>query len=340
MTIGLLGPAANQQLDRLDALLGRDASDSVLRLESAFDGIGRAALDDRGLSWNGQDLSTLTALYVHGFRYEDPVIPVDRSLQDWSLWQTGGVIDQQSYSFLYSCLARLEAQGVALVNGPSAHVTGFARGTWLARLHRAGQAVPATLVTNDDDAVGRFLARHTPVIWRPVTGPAAWQLFTERQRRHLVARDKPPVMLAQVIPGPILRLYVLDGQIVLATRQTHPHRGEVERLEAFETVDASVATAWSGLSRAIRHLGLRFAQVLAVETDTSVVVYDVDVDPVVTDLPNTLTDYLLTCLATRLRGSGDLPQPPVPGRHDRPALLLRRMLAVQFDMEATKYAQP
>ena len=68
-------------------------------------------LDAAGVSWNGVRLESLEAIFVHGFRYEDPVLPPADSACDWSLWQIGAVVRQQSWSFLYSVWSRLEQAG-------------------------------------------------------------------------------------------------------------------------------------------------------------------------------------------------------------------------------------
>jgi len=117
----------------------------------------RIVLDAEGVSWNEVRLERLDALYVHGFRYEDPVLPPADPACDWSLWQVGAVIRQQTYSFLYSVLAHLEQRGgPRLYNPLSVEVAAFDRPGQLDRLARAGFAVPPLLTGNDDGPVAAF----------------------------------------------------------------------------------------------------------------------------------------------------------------------------------------
>ncbi len=300
----------------------------------------RVTLDAEGVSWNGTRLEQLDALYVHGFRYEDPVLPPADPVCDWSLWQAGAVIRQQSYSFLYSVWARLEQLGgPRLYNPVSAELAAFDRPGPLDRLARAGFAVPPLLTGNDDDTVAAFQGRYDGVVWRPVTGRAAWQWFQDRQRRHLVGLGKPPVLLAAVMPGPLLRVYVLDGQVALVLATAPPNREGVERLETMIPVTDLSPAVLETIGRAVTTLGLRWAMALVIDGPDGPVFYDMDPDPELGCLPPPFEAHLNRCLAAALAGIA-LPAAPFgPDPLERPALLLRRMLAIQFDMEQSKYSR-
>ena len=298
-------------------------------------------LDAEGVSWGGVRLERLEALYVHGFRFEDPVLPPADPACDWSLWQVGAVIRQQTYSALYSVWARLEQMGgPRLYNPLSTEVAAFDRLGQLDRLSFLGFTVPPLLACNDDGVVAAFQRRHdgNGVVWRPVTGRAAWQHFRVRQRQALVAPDKPPVALAAIVPGRVLRAYVLDGRVVLTLAATPPERAGLERLETMIPIRDLPADRLETIGRAVAALGLRWATALVVDGETGLTFYDVDPDPEFADLPTAFATYLSEALAAALTGA------PVPVAEfgdcfqERPALLLRRMLAIQFDMEQTKYA--
>jgi len=311
-----------------------------------LDPAAAVALDADGVSWGGVRLERLDAILVHGFRYEDPVLPPADPVCDWSLWQVGAVIRQQSHSFLYSVWSRLERiGGPRLYNPVSTELAAFDRLGQLDRLGRAGYAVPALLLGNDDAAAAAFQRRHDGddgnggVVWRPATGRAAWQLFRDKQRRALVAVDKPPVLLAAITPGRLLRAYVLDGRVALTLAMAPPEREGLERLEAMAAVSDLPAERLETIGRAVAGLGIRWAVALVVDGEGGPVFYDIDPDPEPDDLPPVFAGFLKRCLAAALTGA------PVPAADfgpepaERPALLLRRMLAIQFDMEATKSAE-
>ncbi|MEI8394366.1 MAG: hypothetical protein WCF85_06490 [Rhodospirillaceae bacterium] len=299
-------------------------------------------VDAKGVSWGGVRLERLEAVLFHGVRYEDPVLPPAEPACDWSLWQAGTVIRQQRYSCLFSARARLEqVGGVRLYNPLSTELAAFDRFGQLDRLGRAGFAVPSLLVSNNDGKVAAFQRRNDGVelIWRPVTGQAAWQLFRDRQRSHLVGPDKPPVLLAAVVPGRVLRVYVLDGRVVLVLAMLAPNRDGLERLEGMMAVEDLAPERLETIARAVSALGLRRAAALVVDGADGPVFHDIDPDPELSDLPPVFEEYLKRCLAAALTGT-PMPAPDFgPEPVERSSLLLRRMLAIQFDMEATKYAE-
>lgn len=339
MTVALLAPAGASEAEALESLLRDHDPDGVVRL--TLNREARITLDATGVVWNGTCLNRVRALWVHGFSYQDPVLPPADPVCDWSLWQTGHVVQQQRHSFLYSVLCRLEAAGVALYNPPSALLGAFDRFGQLDRLGRAGFAVPSLLLANDDRSVESFLERNKMAVWRPATGGAAWQRLGPRQRRHLIGHDRPPVLLAHIAPGPYLRAYVVDGRPVMILAGAAPDRAEIERLETFHVVDERDIPGVEQVAAAADRLGCRLAQVSFVAGADRPVIYDCDPDPVAGELPDRLRTRLREAVAAALRGR---PAPAVSlaalreaGPDTRPALLLRRMLAIQFDMEASKY---
>ncbi len=347
VTVAVLAPAGSTQAELIADALGALAPVAgrgpveVARLAIAPDRTAPLTLDGTEIWWDQLRLDRIDALYFHGFGFEQPVIPPPAPLCDWSLWQVGALIAQQGWSALFSVLSRLEAAGTPrLVNPPSARLAGFALADSLDRLGRAGIPVAPWLVTNDGAAADRFTADHEVTVWRPITGGGAWQPFRERQRRDLIALDQPPVLLAQVVAGPLARAYVTDGTIVLIASQVPPGRDAagIEQLEQFRVLDAADLPGTDRLVAAAAALGLAWAMVTFVVTDAGPVIYDIDPDPVITDLPTELARGVAGALAARLAGA---PAPPPLAAGDvaveRPTLLLRRMLQLPFELETLKY---
>jgi hypothetical protein len=338
MRIGVVCPAGDrvaelvvQHLDRLEP--------NAARL-LVLDGADPVSIDDTGVTWDAAPLSGLEAAYVRGFRFEDPAIPRPATQADWSLWQPGYVLEQQRSSFDYSLLSRLEATGTRLYNGVAAHLLAASKFAQLLRLREAGVELPAMLCSNDDRAVGPFCAAHEKILWRTGTGRCSWQRFFDKQRRFLVAPSKPPIILAAIVEGPLLRAYVLDGEPVLCLEYAPPEYETLERLEAFRWTD--VGAAAPVLSKAARAAGANWCQILFVSTDDGPVVYDVDPDPVLQELPAALRDHLAAALAYGLLGRLSELVPTKAVREEmfeRQSLYLRRMLRIQFSMEATKFEE-
>ena len=343
MKIGLVAPSSSTLAKRLQSRLCDLIGEPVDWFDADLPEGTRVSLGEAGATWNGVALDSFDALFIHGFRYEDPVLPVAEPAADWSLWQAGHVRQQQRYSHFYSLLSRLEAGRPRLYNGPSAHLEGFSRHHQLERMAVAGVPTAAAVSTNDPVEAERFCALQTaaqvPVVWRTMTGRSAWQIFRDRQRRHLVDADKPPVILAPVVPGLLRRAYVIDGRTVLTVEWAQPSSDALERFEQFHVVGSATggsSSCGTGIGGdALTALGLRWGSVLYVAGPAGPVVYDVDADPLVSDLPPPLRDHLLESLAAGLTGN----QPPVYAGApivERESLFLRRMLRIQFEMEQTK----
>lgn len=338
MTVGLLVHPHAAQTRLLRARLERLAPGAAAVFDLSLPPEEPVALDAGGVRWNGVALSTLSALYVHGFRHEDPVVPAADPDGDWSLWQPGPVIDQQKHSFVFSALSRLEAAGLRLYNPPSAHLRAFAR-SGLLDACRGAVALPAMVCTNDAAVAAAFGDGRPAVVWRAVTGRCAWQAFGPKQRRHLFGPDRPPVLLAEVVPGPMVRAFVLEGAVALLLDGSAPACDRVERLETFRGIDEpGLEHGLAALAAALAGSGLRWAMALVVAGPDGPVLYDLDPDPVVTDLPDVPAGFLADRLAAALLGVAPPPAPPALAlAAERPALFLRRMLRIQFEMEATKH---
>ena len=309
---------------------------------------------DNTIRWNGVELTTLESAWICGFPYMDPVVPPVAGRPDWARWQCAHLLEQQTYSALESVFAELERQGVQLVNR-RAHALGeFSKAEQLLRLGRNGCTVPQLLCSNDEEQADAFCARFENVLWRPPTGRAAWQRFTGKQRRHLIGPDKPPVVLAERLGENFNIAWCFDGDAMLCVELDPPaprpvevlgnpaDYGELLRFETLEMLtvrdphDASfeLGSAWRGSP------GLRWAAVTSMRDKAGrTVIYDIDPDPDISWLPEPLRDWLKQCVARRLldREPDRRYAPAVGMRLQRPALFLRRMLQIQYEMEDSKY---
>lgn len=297
-----------------------------------------AAVAGDALTWDGVRLDAARGVYLGGFRYEDPVLPPPSLEADWSFWQSRHVLRQQSYSFMWSLLSRVEAAGVRLYNSPSAHLNLFCRQRPLDQLRAAGSPAVAATLTNDPATAEAAQARSPLTVWRPANGRAAWQPFRDKQRRHLVGADRPPVLLAAAGTGVLVRLYVVNGDIALALGAAPPARDAVERFELLLGIDpATLPGAAAAARRAGEILNLNWMVLTVLANDDGVTIYDVDPDPAADDLPSAVQAHLADALACAMTGRA-IPAAPANLREPRDTLLLRRMLVIQFEMEATKHA--
>lgn len=294
-------------------------------------GLSRASV-----MWDGMDVSALQRAYITGFNYNNPIVPRALTNVDWSLWQTDYIAEQQKSSFMYSAFSEMARRGVDLSNSPEQHVLTSMKVDLLARLDKGGVSVAKTLCTNLRSEADAFVAENELVLWRTVTGRAAWQLCLERQLDALISTEKPPVLLADVTEGSYLRCFLLRGKPVLCLRYAAPIQTPLERLEVFVMEEESeLQNKFSKLSALLK---LPWALVHCVVKDGDITVYDVDSDPILEQMPLDVQSYLNLCLAH------DLLAEPLPSAEHlsetalvREMPFLRRMLTVLFDIERKKY---
>ena len=94
----------------------------------------------------------------------------------------------------------------------------------LDRVQQLGIQIPATLISNDPEAVSQFCQTQAKVIFKPVYGGAHTQFVTEAhldpKRLHL-ALKLSPVTLQAYIPGTNIRSYVIGSSVYSAEIRSH-----------------------------------------------------------------------------------------------------------------------
>jgi hypothetical protein len=161
-----------------------------------------------------------------------------------------------------SLLPVLEARGADVIAPPGVEYWHDVKPAQLTRFDRAGVPVPPTLFTNDPDRVRAFVAEHGTVVAKPVTMGAAPERLTgadltdDRLERLAAA----PVQFQAYAPGDDVRVYVLENQVIGASRietdawtydRVSPDEGEgeegpavaVEAVELRPAVREAVETA-------------------------------------------------------------------------------------------------
>lgn len=90
----------------------------------------------------------------------------------------------------------------------------------LEQFERNGVPVPDTVITNDPQTVESFCEERERVIYKPVATSAAPAEVSEEdlEKSRLERLAASPVLFQEFVPGDDLRVYVLDGEVVGATR--------------------------------------------------------------------------------------------------------------------------
>lgn len=327
------GPLACQLLAAINARMPE--SGRIFPLSG--DG-SRLSIEADALSCDGIDLSALDAVWIYGFPYQNPVVPAVEPHRDWSLWQFDHLVEQQTYSALFSLFQELDRRGVRVINTPRVHIGGFTRFALLERLRRHGLQVPPLLCTNDPSSVDAFRQHHGDLVWRPTAGVSRWQRFLAKQQADLVDPSLPPILLAPSMAGPLNMSYVSrNGGGITVQHRAPSATPSGEELEQFWTVANLPVPDLDGLFQVVGGYWLKISHITNPSGNW---IYDVDTDPVLTGLPEVFRRHLLTMIAEEMIGQGRRPESPTDAARpqERSNMFLRRMLRILFDMENSKYS--
>jgi glutathione synthase/RimK-type ligase-like ATP-grasp enzyme len=172
-------------------------------------------------------------------------------------WRRAMAALRERSDFVLSILHRWEQLGIPIYNPLSAYPR-VTKPYQLALLAQAGLPVPATRWTNDPDAVRGFAAARR-VAYKPVSGGAVTRELGERdlEDARLGRLRAAPVCFQELLPGPDLRVYVVDGEVAASIRiisDALDFRQHEQAMDAFP-LDGALR---SMCVRATAVLGLRF----------------------------------------------------------------------------------
>ena len=206
---------------------------------------------------DGRPLGRPAAAYVRSL-YQSPAgfgVDADEAMKDD--WRRTMAAFRERTTVLAALLLRWEEGGAAVYN-PTGAANNITKPYQISLLHAAGLPVPATLWSNDPEAVRRFCAEHE-AIYKPVAGGASTRrvrpedLGDERLSRLRAA----PVCFQELLPGDDVRVYVIDDEVICALRietDSIDFRGSEGRIEPIELPPE----VREQCRRATATLGLRF----------------------------------------------------------------------------------
>ncbi len=326
----------NRDMKALQASINDIEPESAYIFDISLPETDAVSIGDSSILWNEIDLTGFDVVFNHTFHYENPVIPTPLLNTDWTVWQADYIIRQQKQSFLYSILQELNRRGVEIINPPDAHLKNFMKFSLLDELRRYGFSVPEIVCTNDTERADEFTQQKESLLWRPPCGRAAWQLCLKKQRNDVVSVYKPPVLLTELLEGPILRIYFIQEKPLLVLCKKSPQCTPLESFEVIWGVECPEKLAME-IARLSEITGVKWGQLFVILKGEDYFIYDIETDPIYNWMPEVYRDFLTKALAARLLNRDveeKCPQKPI----ERTSLLLRRMLKILFDFEQSKYS--
>lgn len=229
---------------------------------SAFPETASLSLEDGAVTFEGEDLTSIRSVYVKSVALSVPLFDVE-SLKQRRLpsWPRRWAAERERHALMTSAFRVLEARGAHVVNPVSKFELHLMKPLQREMLASAGVRVPASLTTNDPQAVIRFADQHGGVIYKPLAGGALVRALGPEDVKRLKSLRTAPVFFQQRIIGDEWRVTVLDGAVVgaysIAIRGTVDVREVLHRAKK-KTPPKDVAKISIAAAKA---LGLTFTSV-------------------------------------------------------------------------------
>jgi glutathione synthase/RimK-type ligase-like ATP-grasp enzyme len=213
---GIIGPVSDPQVACVASALRRRGAAPVVLDLGQFPHTLRLSLRDGVPSADGVDLLAVSSWYVRSLPLPLPfrVTPA----ADTRVQQRNYAAGRERRSFLAGFVAALAATGSALVNPPDRMAQHFRKCEQLDALRAAGVPVPATLATNDPDAVVTFAGEVGALVYKPLAGGGRCRRLTDADlsAERLSRLAAAPVLFQAEVPGTNIRVYVVGGAVVAA----------------------------------------------------------------------------------------------------------------------------
>ncbi|MBX0286762.1 ATP-grasp domain-containing protein [Haloarcula salinisoli] len=250
MSIVVIGRAGLGEIQLLEAALRDQGGDPIVVDISEWPGGAPIRLDpasDEFVTDAQFSLDDVGSVYAHApslFRPTD--ICFKKQFDDQNPYSA--LIQLKEYRSLFESLCRVfESNGVPVIPSESTHYLQERKPWQLRQFEQRDLPVPDTVFTNDPSVVREFCSAHERVLFKPVSRGAEPNVVTEADLdpEKLANLETAPVQFQAFVPGEDLRVYVLDGAVVGATRyesEAYSFKVADRRGEEVELVPATLSS--------------------------------------------------------------------------------------------------
>ncbi len=146
----------------------------------------------------------------------------DQQALNWQDWFRASCCQRDRSDTLLSLLLMYEQAGVPVYNPSSASIISRRKPYQLSILRKTGCPLPETLITNDYQAVKKFIKKHQDIILKPASG-GALTLTPEQINEEILKKVREvPAIFQQRIRGDDIRVMVLNGKVISAAKINVP----------------------------------------------------------------------------------------------------------------------
>jgi hypothetical protein len=217
LRIGIVGQAGEPHCLAVAAALEAMGAPSLLIDASTFDADRRFGIEETTLTYNGEALDDIGAVYLRSILSPVPEVHVENDrYKFYDDWHQSYMQNREKHGFLLAWLLGLMAAGKPVVNPPHLGTVSLLKPYQMLKLKQLGFPTPRTVVTNDPDVARAFVASVAGAIAKPTLGGAFCERVTDATLARLDLIRQSPVIFQEEVPGPDIRVTAVAGQILSA----------------------------------------------------------------------------------------------------------------------------
>lgn len=222
LDIAIIGHPGEPEVDKLAACLAQLGNPPLIVDIAAFPQLCHLTFADGFWRYQKNNLNDVKIFFLQSLHCSKLMEKLEASEHTNHV---GIAALREKDSMLGSLLRWLARQDRAILNPIESLLCHYYKLDTIERLRQAGVPVPATMATNDPEAVHEFVQNHTDIVCKPLAGRTiAIGLSTDGISEQFCALLKmAPVLLQARIYGHDIRAYVLNNQVIAAASALTEH---------------------------------------------------------------------------------------------------------------------
>lgn len=219
MRIGIIGTEQDGRCLGISRFLEQQQAEVVFVDSRSLEDGAAWSFDGSGFRYRGHALDSVAAWYMA--TYPPALPPGWTDYEEYFLyrdWFVDYMHKREHRHFFMSWLLSLHHRGVPMINPPEHALGQQLKPLELMLARAAGLDTPATLISNDPQAVAEFVKAHDEVIYKPLTGYGHCKQVGAAELQQLERIKAAPVIFQQRARGTSIRATFVDGEMVSAAR--------------------------------------------------------------------------------------------------------------------------
>lgn len=257
--IAIIGRPAEPEVDRLVTCLAQLGYPTLIVDTAVFPQLVHLTFVDGFWQYQKNNLNDVKVFFLRSLHCSELMEKIEASGQTNHV---GIMALREKDSMLGSLLRWLVGQNRAILNPLESLLCHYYKLDTIERLQQAGVPVPATMATNDPEAVQKFVKNHTDIVCKPLAGGAiaiGMSAGDISEQFYALLRIAPAMLQARIY-GYDVRAYVLNNQVISAASTLTEHVDFRTDNQRFQPTALTQDEA-QGVIQAARLMSLSFAAI-------------------------------------------------------------------------------